>query len=330
MNNYVISLDPGKNTTKATGHKVTEGEQIELIREWLKSKVYDLSFGDVDVEGKSHKVLFGDDKIGVIVGEQGTRSDYDTSKTTELHRLCTYTAITQFLEPGTKDNNIHLVLACPLEVVKIVEAKEEYKSFIKGNGPININVDGKDYTFEIVDLTLKSEGGGLLYTQPEWFEGKNTAVIDLGGLNLGFSVYKNKTMDPVNRFSEEFGGNKLAELVRENLKAYKRGNDVKIEDAEKALEDGYLFKLGEADHDSSKYITLAKEKYVEGVIEKLSSKGQKLDLFQELVFIGGTTKRVEAQIKSKFKNARIPSNPQWESVDGLYKVAYAKYVKTKK
>jgi len=330
MKDYVISLDPGKNTAKATGREITEDEKLELTRESFRSKIYDLNLGDVEVEDGSHKVMFGDDKVGVIIGEQGTSSDHDTSKTTELQRLCTYTAITKFLEPDTKENKIYLVLACPLEVVKIPEAKEEYKAFIKGDGPININVDDKNYTFEIVDIVIKAEGSGVIYTHPEFFEGKDTAVIDLGGLNLSFSVYRNKVIDAQSRFSEELGGDHLIELVREKLKVYKKGNDVKKEEAEKALKNGFLYKLGEPDHDSSKYITMAKEQYVKDVFESIKEKRQKLDTFQEVVVIGGTTKRVESQIRNDYKNARVPSNPQWESVDGLYKVAYARYVKTKK
>lgn len=331
MKDYVIALDSGKHTIKATGREVTpSNEEKEIKRVSFRARSYDLRNSYLEVAGNSHKVLFNGDENGIIVGEQGTDADFNTSKTNELHRLCAYTAITQFLEPNTKDNKIHLVLACPLDVLKIKEAKEEYKNFIKGDEPITINIDDEDYTFEIVDIIIKAEGSGIVYTQPEYFEDKNTAVVDLGGLNLSFSSYKNKVNSAENRFSEELGGNKLTEYVRDSLKVYRKGNDVKIEEAEKALKDGHLYKLGEPEYDSSTYIVKAKEKYVENLISCLARRGQKLDTFQEVVFIGGTTKRVEGQLLNKYKNARIPGNPQWESVDGLYKVAFARYIKTTK
>ena len=43
-----------------------------------------------------------------------------------------------------------MVLACPLSVLLIQNAKEDYKQFIKGNGLINITVDNKEFEFEIV------------------------------------------------------------------------------------------------------------------------------------------------------------------------------------
>ncbi len=53
-----------------------------------------------------------------------------------------------------------MALACPLSVLLDAEAKEEYKNYIKGDGEIEITVNGKDYSFTIKDVIIKAEGSG--------------------------------------------------------------------------------------------------------------------------------------------------------------------------
>jgi hypothetical protein len=325
MQEYVIALDAGKYAIKAMGRN-SRGVSSDLKKVDIRTKMYDLKNGYIDVEGKSHKVVFNGQEL--IIGEQGETKSYETSKTIFLHQICTYTAITQFLEPETRDNKVNMVLACPISVLKVQKAKLEYKEFIKGNGVIDINVDGKNYSFEIEDIMIKAEGSGIVYLSPHIFEQRKVGVVDFGGLNFTFSLYTNGVcLSPTSdRFVEEFGATKLTNYVADDLTGYKRGNIVKFDAAERALEVGYLSSFGQVDKGSEEIIARSKERFFDEACEEINRHGFRIDELDGLVFVGGTTQKLVEAITKKIPNAFIATEPQWSTVEGLYKIAYKKYI----
>lgn len=325
MQEYVIALDAGKYAIKAMGRN-SRGLSSDLKKVDIRTKMYDLKNGYIDVEGKSHKVIFNGQEL--IVGEQGETKSYETSKTIFLHQICTYTAITQFLQPETKDNKIHMVLACPISVLKVERAKQEYKDFIKGNDVININVDGKNYSFEIEDIMIKAEGSGIVYLSPHIFKDKKIGVVDFGGLNFTFSLYTNGAcLSPSSdRFVEELGATKLTNYVADDLTGYKRGNIVKFDAAERALEVGHLSSFGQIDQGSKEIIAKSKERFFDEACEEINRHGFRIEELDGLVFVGGTTQKLIDTITKKIPNAFIATEPQWSTVEGLYKIAYKKYI----
>lgn len=325
MKKYVLTVDIGKYEANLIGRDL-DGTKEDIKKVNLRTKMYDLENGYIDVEGdNSHKIVF--DAKTYIVGEQGQDKSYDTSKTNILHKLTCYTAITEYLEPGTKDNKISMVLACPLSVLRTPVAKEEYKSFIKGDGEINIIVDGEEYSFEIEDITIKAEGSGIVYLEPKRFESKDILVIDLGGLNQGISLYRNKSCKSDDRFIEECGTERLIELVRTQLMEYKKGNNVDSDTAEKVLRDGGLKKAGVLDEESVVYLNRAKNNYFNEVMQNVKAHKFNIDHLDEVIFVGGTTQHIKSIITKEIKHSYIPENSQWTTVEGLYKIAIKKYGK---
>ncbi len=325
MMEYVIALDAGKYAVKAMGRNA-KGVASDLKKVTLKTRMYDLDNGYIDVEGNSHKVIFKGHEF--IIGDQGETKSYETSKTLFLHQICTYTAITQFIEPGTKNNKIKMVLACPISVLKIETAKQEYKNFIKGDGVIDINVDGKDYNFEIEEIMVKAEGSGIVYLSPHLFKDKKIGVVDFGGLNFTFSLYTNGAcISPSShRFVEEFGAVKLTNYIADDLTGYKKGNIVNFDAAERALDVGYLTKFGQVDHQSEEVMEKSKQRFFDEACDEINRHGFKIDELDGLVFIGGTTQKLVNAITKKIPSAFIATDPQWSTVEGLYKVAYKKYI----
>lgn len=324
MRKYVISADIGKFETDLVGKNINEsGTNIKKVP--LRTKMYDLSNGDIDLEGRSYKIDFNNKSY--IIGEQGQDKSYDTSKTHELHQMACYVAITRFLEPETKGNRINMVLACPLSVIRLSNAKEEYKHLIKGNGEIHVVVNNRNYYFEIENITLKAEGSGIVFLEPERFLNRNVLILDLGGLNLGISLYRNKVCKNEDRHIEECGTDKLISFVSEQLTEYKKGNLVDDDTCESALKNGGLKKDGELDMDSVSYVQNAKYKYFNEVMKQV--KKHKIDIsnLDEVIFVGGTTHHIKSIITKEIKHSYIPSNPQWCTAEGLYKIAIKKYGK---
>jgi len=324
MKKIILSADIGKYETELVGRDVElTADDRKIVR--FRTKMYDLAEGYIDVEGNSHLVEM--DNKSYIVGEQGQDKSEDTSKTQFLHKLACYTAITQFIEPGTKDNEIYMVLACPISVLLIQDAKEEYKEFIKGKGPIKIIVDHKEYEFEIKDIMIKAEGSGIVYLEPNLFVEQSTGIVDLGGLNMGWSLYTNKVCKKDDRFIEECGTDRLLDIVREQLAIYKKGNLVNKEIAEKALYEGGLKKSGKIDTESVAYIEKAKDLYFKEVLNHIKAHKFNIDELDRVVFVGGTSQHIKENITNQISHAYIPANSQLSTVEGLYKVAFKKYSK---
>jgi len=320
---YVITLDIGKFETKAIGRNIN-GTAKDIKRVNFRTKMYNLADGYIDIEGNSYKVGF--DGQEYIIGEQGETKSSDTSKTNLLHQLSAYAAISRFLKPDTS-TKINLVLACPLSVLKIAEAKEEYKDFIKGTGVITIKVNNETFKFEIENVTIKAEGSGILYTEPELFKGKNMAVIDFGGLNMGVSIYRNSVCKQNDRFIEEFGANVLTLRVKDAMTTLNKGNIVSYDTAEQALENGYMKDLSSIRPDSIDKIKKVKKQFLLDAIGIIKTHSIKLEELDGIVFVGGTTQKLQEQISEKYPSANIPKNSQWTTVEGLYMVACAKYCK---
>ena len=322
MNKIILSADIGKYDTKMIG-RAFNGSNDDIKKICFRTKLYDLNKGFVELEGNSYKVNYEGSEF--IVGEQGTDKSSDTSKTNFLHKLCAYTAITQFIEPNTK-NEVYMVLACPLSVLQIQAAKEHYKEFIKGDSEISITVNNKEYNFVIKEIMIKAEGSGILYLEKERFLNNDVAIVDLGGLNMGFSLYRNGVCKKEDRFIEEFGSSALVKKVRERLIVLKEGNVITTEQAEKALEKGYLPKMGRMDKDSAYQINEAKKEYFEGVLKTIREHGYKIEDLDRIVFVGGTSAKIRDNIYT-LEHSYQPEVPNMTTVEGLYKIAYVKYSK---
>lgn len=169
----IISVDPGKYATKA---------KSQYKRIYFPTR---LSMNPtIDPTGNTYHIQFQDQTY--LLGEQAEQVDFDISKATLVHKLATYTAITQLQE---FDNHIQLVLGAPLNIYKNRELRDAYKAYIMSERFINIFVNGISYGFYLDQVLVLPEGAGIVYVVPNLFKGKRVAILDMGGLNLGFSVY---------------------------------------------------------------------------------------------------------------------------------------------
>lgn len=324
INELIISLDVGKYETKAIGRDV-KGSCKDIKKVSFRTKYYNVANGEIDLAGNSYRIQYEGKEY--IVGEQGIEDSNETSKTNLLHKLSAYAAISNYIEEDT-DNEINVVLACPLSVLKIKNAKEEYKNYIANdNKEVNININSKEYRFTIKDITIKAEGSGILYTNPDLFINRNVGVIDFGGLNMGFSEYRNGVCNANDRFIEEYGVKKLTQMVQDVLSELENGNLASYAEAEKVLEVGYRTELGQIDIISSEKVKETKQKFLEDALKVIRARGYGLKKLDGLIFVGGTTQKIKEQIMGIFPNATIPADSKWTTCEGLYKIAAAKYLK---
>lgn len=325
MSKLIIALDPGKYLTKAIG-KNLDSKDIEPENVFFRTKMYDLEAGELDVAGNSSLVSYGDKKV--IIGEQGTEDGTDeTDKATILHKLASYVAITRYIKPDT-ENEVYMVLACPLNLVKSAEYKEEYKNYIMNDGKeVNITVDGLNYKFTIKEITLKAEGSGVIFLNKEKFKGKQYGIIDIGGLNMQFCLYMNGVANPDSRFTEMNGSNKLIEELRETLERKIKGKILSYEQVEDALKNKVLKLQNKEIEESRQIIKDIVKKYItHDVVKQITRRRINLDSIQPLV-VGGTCEYIKEELKDLVPHIEIQDNSQWAPVEGLFKIAYAKYFK---
>lgn len=323
-NEILLSADIGKFDSKLIGRDVSLTSD-DIVRVELRTNIYDLEDGFMEAEGASYEVKFNDKTY--IVGEGAPKDYTGTSKTNMIHKVALYTGITKFLNPDTEGNKVNLVLACPISVLKIQEAKEEFKKFMKGDGEIEITVDGKNYKFTIEDITIKAEGSGVVYLYPDVFKGQDVLVIDLGGLNMGWGLYRNGSCKNEDRNIEECGTDELLKLVKEQASIYDRGNVFNDDDAMKALKDNGIKVAGSIDAKSVPFIEKAKTNYFNEVMKNIKKYKINIDRVDKVVFVGGTTLHIKDIIGREIKHSFIPENCQWTTAEGGYKVAVKKYSK---
>lgn len=328
MVNVVIAVDAGKYMLKSIGKRIgtsdKEMKQIDCL-----SKYHYTDDINEDCEGNSYKIVYNNQIT--IVGDAGKNFDLESDKEKELHKLCAYAAISNFIEPNTTDNHVYMVLACPVDFIRNKELKDAYKAFIKGDGEINININGEDYNFIIEDITIKSEGSGVIYNSPDKFEDKEVALIDLGGVNFSFTVYNDCVAVKDSRFARDMGGNLLNQLAVNKLRDFTKGKPVNKALAEKALKDGFLTLSEQEVEKSDLAIKEVKKEYINKIFEEITAAGHFLRSLKP-IFAGGTAEIIKDVVEDIKKDKdlgmghiEVIKDAQWNAVQGLYVVANNKY-----
>jgi len=312
---YAITVDPGKDTTKCISR--TFGKTYDN-RTSFTTKFYDLNNGDVEIQGNSSHVIYDGQEI--IIGEQGEIFDTTTSKTTILHKIAIFTAISRVIDSDDPNPVITLTVGCPTTIYKNKVSKESYREFIKLNP--NIIVDGKHYAFEFKKIIIKCEGSGIVYLKPEIFTSQRVAVLDIGGRNMNFGIYDNRIPVPSTLFSNNFGSTKLQSMVQEELNIL-LGIDCDIETAKSAIEFGGIFINGKLNNDSAFIVSDQIEKYIDQyIIKPIEEKNISIS-FIPVMAIGGTSSLIIEQLKERIPQIIIPSfsadleDFQWANVRGF-------------
>lgn len=316
----IITVDPGKFATKAVTGKTKENSKKVTFR----TKTFKLKDGvDLDVHGRSYKVKFKNETY--IIGDQGEEVNYSVNKATINHKLATYTAITQLLGNG---QNIQLVLGCPTSIYKNKEFKDNYKNYVLDNKIIDINVNGKDYTFEIENILVLPEGYGVVFLEPELFKNNRVAVVDLGGLNMNFAIYDNMIPEISTMFTVNLGSNDLETTLINDLNI-RYGTSLTTSDIQHIIKQGGVKIKGKIDNESVRIIDTTLDQYMIKQIQEAKRNNINLELM-DTVFVGGTSLFLTDKIKEYLPHAIIPENPQWANVMGFHKLGVLKYAREQK
>lgn len=305
----LIVVDPGKHTTKAIR------KDYNTVN--FRTKISD-NIQEIDIHGNSYGIVFEGNKY--VVGEQAEEQSFDVNKTNLLHKLVTYTAITQL----AKNNSvIQLVINCPVSIYKFKPQRDDYKEFIYNNGGFNIIVNNESYNYEFENILVLPEDYGVVHRHPSLFKDKRVAIIGLGGLNMNFMIVNKYVPEISTMFTVNHGGNELETNMINELNSRFAFNIDPLEAPYILANKGIKIK-GSIDKSSTEIINNVINNYIYNVIQEVRKNGHDIDLL-DVVFVGGTSELIQEHIRLAIKHAIIVKEAQWVAVEGSLQIGEISY-----
>ena len=328
-----IAVDSGKSHTKLAVYN-PETESTTTYK--FKTKMGDGFFEDdsleantliAEVEGKRYKI--GNGALQA--------ADLETSKESEIHKVCTLVSIAMCCSADQVDE-VSVAIGAPVKEWEVVERRNSYKKYMLPEGEITIMLKTKSEeppvkkTFKIVNRYVYPESIGALYLEKisEYVE-STVAVIDIGNLNINCTLWNNMELDKECSLTGELGGNILFEGLAQQLSA-ELGMRCNANLVSKVLmlpkEERFLVPQTKTSEDIPKKSKEIIDKYllehVRQIRNKCNAKQWSLD-FMKLAFIGGTSQLLANEIKEVFgDNVYIPENPEYANVLGFLRLLCGK------
>ena len=318
----LIAIDCGKYQTKAMARY--KGKTYMVLFRTKLQKVKNLG---VDIQPNSYLVEFNGDQylLGNMVSEDF--SDYSLSKTSLIHKLSIYTAISNLLQKAKTPPNIDIRLAVnvPISTYKDSLQKEKFKKMVENEKrTIHLVVNEKTYSFELTDITIAFEGMGEIYFKTEYYKNRSTIVVDIGGLNCTYCTFLGIQPQINTMIVSDLGGmnvlkGKIGKVINERY-----GLSVTSDDLEQVLRSGYFASKGEVFHDSKEIIEELKYDHLQQIIQFAKSHGYTFNM-ADINFVGGGSITLKTYIKQEFPNAVIMDNPQFSNCLSFLKILEVKY-----
>ena len=315
-----VSVDCGKYNTKFDS--LIDGS---IKSATLRTKMSPGQFDDDMLEKYSYIVRV-DDGETYKIGQAATRgAELETSKQTEIHKVCTMSAIAMHL--GQSTDKVNVGIGIPFLLGTDAAQRNEYKDYIlppdhhkveikrsASSDPIIIEFDfDKRYVFP--------EGAGVLYEYPELLS-DISGVIDIGNLNLNALYSCHLEPMPENSFTDEIGGNRLISNLSRKLSSSigMRVDDqvtaavLKKEGSDRCL----VPRNGDENviQTSREIIDSYLMEFAEDIKAALDSR-QWPTGFMSMVAIGGTPRLFKKELSEVFPGIFIPDMPDHVNAKGV-------------
>lgn len=310
-----IAVDSGKYMTKAVmavNKDDPSKDKVLSFRTSVSEHTKDIGItsdtASVEFNGATYDV-------GVL---QAKMTDSSSSKNTETHKICIYTAIARLL--GKDDMNVSIAIGCPLDIFINVSEKEKYiKNMLPLNEVIEIKVNGTAIKFKIIEANVYPESAGLIYLNIKDYKDKIVNVIDIGGLNVNGCQFDKLRPVVTSIFTKNLGGNTLVEDLRDYLATTEGVDRSTLWDNE--LE--HWIKNNEIPNfeEGRKIISDKKLKKANAIFEACKDKQWNLK-FSTTVFTGGTSELLKEELKTVFgvTDAAFYKDPVFSNAKGFLKM----------
>lgn len=277
----LITSDAGKFNAKSV-FKHNDTLIKEIFKTVKRDEHNDANGINLCYEGNKYNI--GDDTL------EPSDDNLDLKKSSLLHKLCTLTMIAKALKTtgrANKGEEVSLMTSMPLMQYFIEERRDEIIDCYKGKHEIEVDLgDGLEkFEFEITDVFVVYESGGVVVRHSSDLKGKNVILLDAGGLNVTWLTLTNGKADRDRSGINNLGSHSLVSKIQE--KVYNAtGRTVSASDTLAFLEGSFEFR-GQSAHDVN---TVVKETFKEVMKEIVSSIYKKVDVSSyDVFFVGGSS-----------------------------------------
>ncbi len=334
-----IAIDSGKYATKVAVYNENNEKNDDIFnitKFKFRTKISEGFFEDDALE-KNTVIAEYNNKTYKIGNGALIEAELNTSKASEIHKICILTAIAMNVSDNETDE-IYAAAGIPVKIWENVEKRNEYKQYIFPDDEITIKLMTSSESepvikkFKIISRHVFPESQGALFLNDILPETNGTVgVIDIGNLNINCTSWTRRELDREYSLTDELGGNimisglaqeltaefsrvdenyvgKVLKLPYEQRKLIPNKPNPDIEERSKAIIDDYLIN------------------HVKMIKRKCDSKHWSLD-FMKLVFIGGTSALLEREINQVFgSEVYIAPNPEYANVLGFLRVLCSKHL----
>ena len=296
-----IAVDSGKDATKVA---VYDAETKTTKKLTFLTKISEGDFSDDAIESCTF-LSEVDGKVYKVGKGARFNAELETSKMTEVHRVCTLSAIAMLVSAKEVDT-VHVAIGIPIKEFENVEKRNAYRNFILPDGEITVRLKPKNedkpqtIKFKIATKIVAPESSGILYLNPTRFKNATTAIIDIGSLNVNGAYWSGFDIDSDYSMTGELGSKILISGLAQELSAEFSRCDEKLVASilRKPLNERHLAPLKpnpDIEKRSGEFIHKYLVEHVRKIKALCNTKKWSLD-YMELVFVGGTSKMLENEI----------------------------------
>lgn len=323
-----VAVDCGKYHTKVDACGADGKNESRFM---FRTKMSDGTFSDDMFEKGTFIVQVDDGPVYKVGNEAKIEASMETSKKTDIHRVCTMTALA-IAAARMKADEVNAVIGMPLQLAGIPEERVAYKDFILGEDGakhlVRLKMDCQsppvEVRFGISRRLVYPEGIGVLYEYPSIVEGP-TAIIDIGNLNTNNTYTDGFHIITESCFTDELGGKVMISGLAQELTSELR---MRCDDnlvASTLLRPYDKRFLTARNHDetisqrSREIIDAYMLEHVKAIKTKCDTRHWPLD-FMNVICVGGTARLLAREITEVFgPESFIPPSPEFVNACGFLK-----------
>lgn len=328
-----IAIDSGKFATKVAEYNP---EKKSVKKFSIRTKANDGDFRDDAIENATVVVEIDGHVYKIGNGARGTGASLDTNKASDVHRLCTLTALATLASSKEKDE-IYVAVGLPAKDWADVSKRMDYKEYILPDGEVTVSIK-KDSASPVVEKTFiikkkfafPESMGALFMDETKSFVSPTSiiGVLDIGNLNLNATLWQGTELIQDKSLTDELGGailiQELAQELSTNITACDElvtANILKADVENRCLPSG----MGLSDEqieESRSLIQRVLKNHAERVKRDCRARGWSLDVTR-IIAIGGTSKDLENELNEVFGNITILEDSSYCNVLGYLRMMCA-------
>lgn len=327
-----IAVDAGKFGTKIAEW---DNEKKLVRKEQFRTKMGKGDMRDDALEKDTFLAKIGDVTYKLGNGARGNGAELETSKKTDIHRICTLAAIAKICSDNEADE-ISVAIGLPAKEWAEVSKREEYKAYIlpeeeqKIAIKVSSEADPVVKTFTISQRFVFPESIGALFMDdsPAVTPTSYVGVLDIGNLNLNAAIWQGVELQQDETLTDELGGANLIHEVSQELSAkFTRCDEKLVASILKKVPSRRYLSPNNGDESIKEQSRVLIEELLKDYAERIKrccdSKKWSLD-YMELIAIGGTSLVIKDELKRAFGNITILNEPHYCNVLGYLRMMCAK------